>query len=120
MCIFFKRKKTGDPRPAAVGSDWDSGFRAGYPLWQRGEEQRKAGRYEAALALYDQARKNGYVSPALYQSYAMTFRKLNRRDAEAAILTEGIQRLRELNGKIGSFDADIRDLTEQLRRASGA
>lgn len=118
MGLFFKSKTSSGRIPVSkIPKDWDAGFRDGSPLWQKGEEQRKAGHYEEAIALYDQARNRGYLAPALYKSYAMTYRKLKDRDAEIEILTEGITRMQAANGKIGNFETGIRDLTEQLKKA---
>ena len=117
MGLFFKSKPTAGRLPVSrIPKDWDAGFKAGNPLWQKGEEQRKAGHYEAAIALYDQARNSGYLAPALYKSYSMAYRKLKDRDAEIEILTEGISRMQAANGKVGNFDTGIRDLKELLKK----
>lgn len=118
MGIFFKRNSSSGRIPVAkIKKDWEAGFREGAPFWQKGEEKRKAGQYEDAIALYDQARNCGYLAPALYKSYAMTYRKMKDTTSEIEILTEGIARMKDANGKIGSFDTGIRDLTEQLKKA---
>ncbi|WP_102411365.1 hypothetical protein [Beduinella massiliensis] len=72
--------------------NWRDGYDAGYPLWERGEEARKAGNVEAAIELFDQARYNGYNAPILYNSYAMAYRRLKDYDNEIDILNEGIMR----------------------------
>ena len=118
MGLFFKSKPSSGRIPVAkIKKDWDSGYKEGYPLWKKGEEKRKAGQYEDAIALFDQARNCGYLAPALYKSYAMTYRKLKDKDSEIEMLSEGIARMRATNEKIGNFDTGIRDLTEQLKKA---
>ena len=42
--------------------------------------------------MFDQARYNGYFAPALYNSYAMAYRKLKDVDNEIIILDEAIER----------------------------
>ncbi len=118
MSFLFKSShSTGRIPVAKIKKDWDAGYKEGYPLWQKGEENRKAGSYEDAIALFDQARNCGYLAPALYKSYAMTYRKLKDKDSEIEMLSEGIARMQAANGKIGNFDTGIRDLTEQLKKA---
>ena len=117
MGIFFKRTSSGRIPVTKIKRDWDAGYRDGYPLWHKGEEKRKAGKYEEAIALFDQARNCGYLAPALYKSYAMTYRKLKDPEAEIEMLSEGIARMQDANGKAGNFDTGIRDLKEQLKKA---
>ena len=118
MGLFFKSKPASGRLPVSkIPKDWDAGFKAGSPLWQKGEEQRKAGHYEAAIALYDEARNCGYLAPALYKSYSMAYRKLKDKDGEVEILTEGLARLQAANGKVANFTTGIRDLTELLKKA---
>lgn len=78
--------------------NWDAGFDAGFKYWEKGDIERKAGNYDKALKLFDKARYNGYLSPALYQSYAMTYRKLKDLDNEIAILDECIERFNSDEG----------------------
>ena len=78
--------------------NWDAGFDAGFKYWEKGDAERKAGNLDKALKLFDKARYNGYLSPALYQSYAMTYRKLKDLDNEIAILDEGIERFNSGEG----------------------
>lgn len=74
--------------------DWDKGFDEGMPYWEKGDKERKASNLERAIQLFDLARYNGYNAPALYRSYAMTYRKLKDYDNEIAIIDEAIERLR--------------------------
>ena len=73
-------------------NDWEKGFDEGYPLWEKGDNLRKAGEIEEAIRLFDQARYNGYDAPALYDSYAMAYHKLKDYVNEIDILDEGIER----------------------------
>lgn len=75
-------------------NNWDKGFDKGYPYWEKGEIERKNGNIEEAIKLFDLARYNGYLAPALYNSYAMVYRKLKDLDNEIDILAEGIERYR--------------------------
>lgn len=68
------------------------GFEEGMPYYMKGDILRKEGNFKDALALFDLARFNGYFAPALYQSYAMLYRKLKDCDNEVAILDEAIER----------------------------
>lgn len=72
--------------------DWEKGFDRGYPYYQKGEQFRKAGDLYIAIEQFDEARYQGYDAPALYRSYAMTFRKMKAYDEEIAILEEGMTR----------------------------
>ncbi len=72
--------------------NWDKGFEAGFKYWEQGEEKRKAGEINEAIQLFDIAREKGYVSPALYDSYAKAYRKLKDLDNEIAVLDEAIMR----------------------------
>ena len=71
-----------------------AGFDAGFKFWEQGEDERKAGNIEQAIILFDKARYNGYSAPALYNSYAMAYRKIKDLDNEIAILDEAIDRYR--------------------------
>lgn len=75
--------------------DWDNGFKMGFPHWEKGEEKRKSGNLELAIELFDKARQNGYAAPALYNSYALTYRALKDYCNEIVILDEGIARMPE-------------------------
>lgn len=68
-------------------------FNEGFPLWERGDDERRHGSVEASIELFDRARMAGYSEPALYESYALAFRKLRAYDDEIAILDEAIERL---------------------------
>ncbi|USK63434.1 GIY-YIG nuclease family protein [Peribacillus frigoritolerans] len=74
--------------------DWEKGFDEGMPYWEKGDKERKTGNLERAIELFDKARYNGYNAPALYRSYAMTYRKLKNYDNEIAIIDEALERLR--------------------------
>lgn len=73
--------------------NWYKGFKMGFPHWEKGEEERKNGNPVLAIELFDKARLNGYSAPALYNSYALAYRKLKDYDNEIAILDEGIARM---------------------------
>ena len=114
--MLFGRKKGRIP-VSKIKATWDEGFKAGYPLWEKGEAERKKGNPEKAINYYDDARNKGYLAPALYKSYAMTYRNLKDVESEMEILKEGIDRMKAVNGKEGNFSTGIRDLTEQLKKA---
>lgn len=69
-------------------NDWDKGFQSGFKFWEKGEVARKEGNLDTALSFFDKARYNGYDAPALYESYAMTYRQLKDYDNEIVILEE--------------------------------
>ncbi|MBP3885167.1 MAG: 3'-5' exoribonuclease [Olsenella sp.] len=69
------------------------GFDEGYSFWELGDDERRHGSVEDSLEYFDLARMAGYLEPALYESYALAFRKLGAYDDEIAILDEGIDRL---------------------------
>ncbi len=75
--------------------NWDKGFAMGFPYWEKGEEERKAGHLEEAIAQFDKARYYGYVAPALYTSYAVLYRQIKDYSNEIIILDEGISRMPE-------------------------
>ena len=77
------------------GGNWDKGFTMGFPYWEKGEAERKAGRLEEAIAQFDKARYYGYAAPALYTSYAVLYRQMKDYCNEIAILDEGITRMPE-------------------------
>lgn len=68
-------------------------FNEGFPLWERGDLERRKGSVEASIGYFDRARMAGYAEPALYESYALAFRKLGAYDDEIAILDEAIEQL---------------------------
>ena len=73
--------------------NWDKGFEMGLPYWEKGENEWKSGNFTLAIELFDEARLNGYIAPALYNSYAMVYRQLKDYSNEIAILDEGIARI---------------------------
>ena len=77
--------------------DFDKGFDAGFPLYERGEKLRKEGNEAAAIELYDKARAVGYDAPALYEAYAKAYRKLKDYDNEIAIIEEFMNRNTDTN-----------------------
>ena len=83
--------------------DWDQGFQAGFKYWEKGEAERKEGRLEEAITLYDRARYNGYEAPALYESYALAFRKFKDYNNEIIIIEEFLSR--NAYGKEAVFEA---------------
>lgn len=74
-------------------NDWSAGFDDGFSYWEQGEVQRKSGNIYDAIKLFDEARYNGYSAPALYNSYALAYRKVKDYENEVAILDEGITRI---------------------------
>ena len=71
----------------------EQGFKIGFPYWEEGEAERLDGNLAQAIELFDKARLNGYGCPALYDSYAMAYRRLKDYSNEIAILDEAITRL---------------------------
>ena len=98
--------------------DWDAGFDAGFPYYEKAEDERKAGNIAQAIKLYDKARYNGYFVPALYNSYASAYRKEKDYDNEIAILQEGIERMRkeerDCSQVIVHYEEQIRKAKEKL------
>lgn len=91
--------------------NWEKGYDQGKPFWDDGEIKRKAARLDEAIELFDKARCNGYDAPALYRSYAMTYRKLKDYDNEIAIIDEAIERNNDANNHT------IRELKERRIKA---
>lgn len=91
--------------------NWEKGYEQGKPFWDEGEIERKAVRLDKAIELFDKARYNGYDAPALYRSYAMTYRKLKDYDNEIAIIDEAIERNQDANNHT------IRELKERRIKA---
>lgn len=79
------------------------GFHEGFPFWEYGEVARKDGRLDEAILMYDKARFNGYDAPALYNSYAVTYRKKKDYDNEIVIIEEYLSR--DTYGKGGVLEA---------------
>jgi len=75
--------------------DWDKGFDEGIDICKKADRLRKDGDLTEALKLLDKARAVGYNAPALYNSYAMLFRKLKSYDDEITILREGQERSKD-------------------------
>lgn len=95
--------------------DWDKGFDEGMPFWEKGEKERKAGNLEQAIELFDIARYNGYNAPALYKSYAITYRKLKDYDNEISIIDEAIDRIQ--SEKINVNQNFVMELKERRAKA---
>lgn len=91
--------------------NWEKGYDQGKPLWDEAEQARKTGCLDRAIELFDKARYNGYDAPALYRSYAMTYRKLKDYDNEIAIIDEAIKREKDAN------NTTIRELKERRIKA---
>ena len=79
---------------------------------ERGEEKRKNGELMEAIELFDMARYHGYCYPALYESYAITYQKLNDLDNVIVIMEEALSR--EPYGKNGKFLARRDKAIQQL------
>ena len=89
-------------------NNWEKGFDEGYEFWFKGDKIRKEGNLHEAIRLFDKARYNGYLAPALYRSYAMTYRSLKDYDNEIEILKEGIKRLCEDGGDTAALSLETR------------
>ena len=63
----------------------------GFQYWFQGDAERKSGNIEKALQLFERSRESGYDCPAIYESYAMAYRKLKDYEKEIQILDEAIQ-----------------------------
>lgn len=66
-------------------------------IWSRGDDYRKAERFDEALALFNMAKDKGYCAPALYESYSMLYRKTKEYEKELNALDEGITVMIEHN-----------------------
>ena len=95
-------------------NNWEKGFDDGFKYWEEGEAERKAGRIEKAIQLFDQARYNGYFSSVLYDSYAKAYRKTKDLDNEIDILNEAIDRYRAQEGDNSQI---IIEFSEQKKKA---
>lgn len=73
------------------------GYDEGVDLFIEGNDLRKNGEFEKALALFDEARYKGYCSLLLYEAYALAYQSVKDFDNEIDILDEGIERLKALN-----------------------
>ncbi len=95
MCRFYGGPTEAEKKKRA---EWDQWLTYSQPLYQKGEDARKAGRLGEALRFYDQAKEaSGVVYPFLFESYAMAYRKQRDFQNEIRILDEGIARLGENN-----------------------
>ncbi|MGN0689922.1 MAG: exonuclease domain-containing protein [Oscillospiraceae bacterium] len=84
---------------------FDSAYDMGYALFKEAEEIRKGKTdYLKAIELYDKSRETGFCTVGLYESYAMTYRKLKDYDNEIAILDEGLTRLKDRNENYTSLE----------------
>lgn len=77
----------------------DLAWKTGYNYWQEGEKARKAGQLDEAIKLFDKARQNGYLAPAIFDSYAMAYRKLKKYENEISILDEAVERIPDKAGR---------------------
>jgi len=97
-------------------NNWDKGFDDGFKYWELGDKKRISGDIEEAINLFDKARYYGYLAPALYNSYAMAFRKLKDHENEIAILDEGITRFQNTTNPINP--TVINKWKEQKKKAT--
>lgn len=100
-------------------NDSHAGFQAGYPFWEQGEILRKQGDLNGAIALFDEARENGYDAPVLYDSYCKAFRKMKDYENEIAIIQEEIERnltLHENDSVWAPFFLKKREQIEKAKR----
>ena len=95
-------------------NNWEKGFSDGFKYWEEGETERKAGRIEKAIQLFDLARFNGYFFSVLYDSYAKAYRKTKDLDNEIDILNEAIDRYRAQEGDNSQI---IIEFSEQKKKA---
>lgn len=89
--------------------DFDKGFDKGYSHYLKGEQFRKLGYIYSAIDEFDEARENGYSAPALFWSYAQSFRKIKDYNNEVEILEEAFKR--------GVVDNRSRRFTERMEKA---
>lgn len=101
--------------------DWNKGFDEGIDIYKKADRLRKDGDLTEALKLLDKARAVGYNAPALYNSYAMLFRKLKCYDDEITILREGQERSKDYGSSTENvyddWDARIARAMELRSRA---
>lgn len=71
-------------------NNFSKAFDLGFPLYEKGERLRKAGKITEAIELYDKARSFGYIVPGLYDAYVKSFRKLKKYEDEILIIEEAI------------------------------
>ncbi|MDK7187047.1 exonuclease domain-containing protein [Facklamia hominis] len=99
-------------------NDWQKGINEGFPLFEKGDRIRKEGKIKEAIALFDEARFKGYVSPALYESYAMAYHKLKDYENEVAILNEGLKRLTESHPNLNIEELQYSKLHSRREKAA--
>jgi len=95
--------------------DFDTGYKNGVDLWYKGETLQKSGQLDEAIKLLDQARYQGYSAPALYNTYAVIYRKLKDYDNEIDILREAITRFRQ--AEFGGVTEKVLRYQERLDKA---
>ncbi len=83
--------------------NWKKGYDEGSQHYYKGEKLRKEGLLKEALILFDKARYHGYEAPALYDSYAKTYRQLKDYANEVVIIEEFLSR--QTYNKDGIFRA---------------
>lgn len=88
-CYDVMRVALKESNPKAF-PDASEGVPGAMDDYFRGDELRKAGDIEGALALFDAAKSKGYESPGLYIGYAMAYRKQKDYQAEIDVLKTGI------------------------------
>lgn len=99
--IILTKKMTRMPLSEIENIDnWQRGFEKGFSFYEEGEYERKAGNISNSIYLFDIARSKGYRSPALYQSYALAYRKIKDFENEILILQEGIERDERYRGSL--------------------
>lgn len=91
------RKKPKQPEPERITLSADpfagTDKMDGMDIYFRGDDYRKLGQLDVALALFDKAKDKGYNPPALFESYARLYRKMKDYGKEVASLDEGIASL---------------------------
>lgn len=111
----YSREPLGKVRNKDNGSN---GFEEGYSFWELGDDKRRHGSVEESLEYFDLARIAGYLEPALYESYALAFRKIGAYDDEIAILDEGIDRLGPDGRLVARRDKALQLLVRSRERAA--
>ena len=76
------------PKDSAM---WLDPNNAGYEYWIQGEYARKSEDIEQAFMLFDKAKKAGFRFPAIYESYALLYRKLKDYESEISILEDALK-----------------------------
>lgn len=73
---------------AISGADFE--LKTAFTLYDQGETARKEGNIQEALSLFENSRLHGYHAPALYESYALAYRKIKDYEHEIQIIEEAI------------------------------